>query len=136
MKLLSMLLVTVLLLAGATLVLATPPQEVAGPVKLVYWTHEDPNRTPVEEKLIAEFQSQNPNITVERETSPSGPIREKILTAFAVQKAPDIFNIGAEEEWQYIAGERVAPVDLEAIGYSSYKALQNEYLTVSFDGAL
>jgi len=135
MKLLSMLLMTVLLLTGATLVLATPQQEAAGPVNLVYWTHEDPNRTQLEEKLIAEFQSQNPDITVERETSPSGPIREKILTAFAVQKAPDIFNIGAEEEWQYIMGERVAPVDLQAIGYSSYKALQNDYLPVTFNGA-
>jgi len=136
MKLLSMLLVTVLLLAGATLVLATPQQEAAGAVELIYWTHEDPNRTPLEEKLIAEFQSQNPNITVERETSPSGKIREKILTAFAAQKAPDIFNIGAEEEWQYIMGERVAPVDLQAVGYSSYKALQNDYLPVTFNGAL
>ena len=136
MKLLSILLVTVLLLAGATLVLATPQQEAAGAVELIYWTHEDPNRTPLEEKLIAEFQSQNPNITVERETSPSGKIREKILTAFAAQKAPDIFNIGAEEEWQYIMGERVAPVDLQAVGYSSYKALQNDYLPVTFNGAL
>jgi multiple sugar transport system substrate-binding protein len=136
MKLLSMLLVTVLLLTGATLALATPQQEAAGPVKLIYWTHEDPNRTPLEEKLIAEFQGQNPNVTVVRETSPSGKISEKILTAFAAQKAPDIFNIGAEEEWQYIAGERVAPVDLQAIGYSSYKALQNDYLPVTFDGAL
>ena len=108
MKLLSMLLVTVLLLAGATLVLATPQQEAAGAVELIYWTHEDPNRTPLEEKLIAEFQSQNPNITVARETSPSGKLIEKVLTAFAAQKGPDIFNIGAEQEWQYIVGERVA----------------------------
>jgi multiple sugar transport system substrate-binding protein len=136
MKLCSLLIVTTLIFAGAVLALATPQQEAAGPVELIYWTHEDPNRTPLEEELIAEFQLQNPNVTVVRETSPSGKIREKILTAFAARKGPDIFNIGAEEEWQYIIGERVAPVDLEAIGYSSYQALQDDYLPVTFNGAL
>ena len=136
MKLASMLLVTALLLAGATLVLATPQQEPTGPVELVQWTHEDPNRTPLEERWIAEFEQQNPNVTVTRETSPSGKIQEKVLTAFAAMKGPDIFNMEAEDEWQYIVGERVAPVDLDTIGYSSYKALQNDYLPVTFDGAL
>jgi len=113
MKFLPTLLVSLLMLAaGAALVVATPQQEAVGQVELIYWTHEDPNRTPLEEKLIAEFQIKNPNVTVVRETSPSGKIREKILTAFAARKAPDIFNIGAEEEWQYIISERVAPVDL------------------------
>jgi multiple sugar transport system substrate-binding protein len=131
-----MLIVTVLLVAGAGFVTATGQQEPTGPVELIYWTHEDPNRTLLEEKLIAEFQGQNPNVTVVRETSPSGKIIEKILTAFAAQKAPDIFNLESDQEWQYIEGERVAPVDLEAVGYPSYKALQNDYLPVTFNGAL
>ncbi|MBN2553168.1 MAG: extracellular solute-binding protein, partial [Spirochaetales bacterium] len=136
MKRNSMLIVAVLLLTGAVLAPATPQQEATGPVELIYWTHEDPNRTPLEEKLIAEFTLENPNVTVVRETSPSGKIIEKILTAFAARKGPDIFNIGAEEEWQYIMGERVAPVDLDAVGYSSYRALQDDYLPVTFNGAL
>jgi len=136
MKFLSTVLVITMLLAGAALVLATPQQEAAGPVELMYWTHEDPNRTALEEKLIAEFQGQNPNVTVVRETAPSTPIIEKILTAFAARNAPDIFNIGAENEWQYIVGERVAPVDLEVVGYSSYKTMQDDYLPVTFNGAL
>ena len=135
MKPLSVLFAIILLLAGASLALAGG-QEETGPVKLIYWTHEDPNRTPLEEKWIGEFQSQNPNVTVMRETSPSGKLIEKVLTAFAARNAPDIFNIGAEQEWQYITGERVAPVDLEAVGYSSYKALQDDYLPVTFNGAL
>jgi multiple sugar transport system substrate-binding protein len=105
-------------------------------VDLIYWTHEDPNRTPLEEKLIAEFQAQNPNVSVTRETSPSGKIAEKLLTAFGAQKGPDIFNQGAEDEWQYIELGRVAPVDLKVVGFSSYKALQGDYLPVTFNGAL
>jgi multiple sugar transport system substrate-binding protein len=127
----------VFLLGGGVLPLfATPQAEEIGPVHLIYWTDEDPNRTPLEEKLIAEFQQQNPNVSVVRETSPSSKMAEKLLTAFGAQKGPDMFNWSAEEEWQYIEAARVAPVDLKAIGYSSYKALQNDYLPVTFNGAL
>ena len=114
----------------------TLPTEETGPVQIMYWTHEDPNRTKVEEKLLAEFLQQNPNVSVKRETYPSGPIIEKVLTAFAAQKGPDIFNIPATDERQYMEMGRVAPIDLKAIGYSSYKALQNDYLPVTFEGAL
>jgi len=136
MKSLSSLLVLLLLAAGALSVFARAQAEETGPVQLIYWTDEDPNRTPLEEKLIAEFQQQNPNVSVVRETSPSSKMSEKLLTAFAAHKGPDMFNWSAEVEWQYIEGGRVAPVDLKAIGYSSYKALQNDYLPVTFNGAL
>ena len=39
-------------LAGA-LSFGTGQAEETGPVQLIYWTHEDPNRTPLEEQLIA-----------------------------------------------------------------------------------
>jgi len=136
MKSLSALLVLLLFAAGALPVFATAQAEETGPVQLIYWTDEDPNRTPLEEKLIAEFQQQNPNVSVVRETGPSSKMAEKLLIAFAAHKGPDMFNWSAEDEWQYIEAGRVAPVDLKAIGYSSYKALQNDYLPVTFNGAL
>lgn len=125
-----------LMLAGAAAAFSTGQAEAAKPVQLVYWTHEDPNRTPLEEKLIAEFQQQNPHVTVARETGPSGKQADKLLTAFAAGKGPDIFNVGAEDEFQYVTGGRVAPVDLDVIGYGSYQALQDDYLPVTFQGAL
>jgi multiple sugar transport system substrate-binding protein len=136
MKPVSFIIVLLLLAGGAIPVFASPQAEQTGPVQIMYWTHEDPNRTPLEEKLIAEFQQQNPNVSVTRETSPSGKMAEKLLTAFGAQKGPDIFNQGAEDEWQYIELGRVAPVDLKVVGFSSYKAMQNDYLPVTFDGAL
>jgi multiple sugar transport system substrate-binding protein len=136
MKKACVLLAVLLLCLGAGLSFGTGQREQVGPVQLVYWTDEDPNRTPLEEKLIAEFQQQNPNVSVVRETSPSAKMAEKLLTAFGAQKGPDMFNWSAEDEWQYIEAGRVAPVDLQAIGYSSYKALQADYLPVTFNGAL
>ena len=123
-------------IAALFLLLATVFAMGQAKVNLIYWTHEDPNRTKLEEQLIAEFQQQNPNVSVTRETSPSGKMAEKLLTAFGAQKGPDIFNQGAEDEWQYIELGRVAPVDLKVVGFSSYKAMQNDYLPVTYNGAL
>ena len=136
MKSVSSLLMLLLLAAGVLPVIASPQAEQTGPVQLIYWTDEDPNRTPLEEQLIGEFQQQNPNVSVVRETSPSSKMTEKLLTAFAAHRGPDMFNWSAEVQWQYIGAGRVAPVDLKAIGYSSYRALQNDYLPVTFNGAL
>jgi len=33
-------------------------------VTLLFWTHEDPNRTPLEEGYIKEFQKKYPNVTI------------------------------------------------------------------------
>ncbi|MBN2552945.1 MAG: extracellular solute-binding protein [Spirochaetales bacterium] len=136
MKSLFSLTMLLLLAAGGLPVFATPQVEETGPVQIIYWTDEDPNRTPLEERLIAEFQQQHPNVSVVRETGPSKKMAEKLLTAFAAQKGPDLFNWAAEDEWPYIEAGRVAPVDLKAIGYASYKALQDDYIPVTFKGAL
>jgi multiple sugar transport system substrate-binding protein len=39
--------------------------------ELTFWTHEDPNRTEIENRYIKEFEKANPGVTVKRVTSPS-----------------------------------------------------------------
>jgi hypothetical protein len=51
--------------------------------EILYWTHEDPNRTEIENKYIEEFEKANPGVTVKRVTSPSKKMAERVLTAFA-----------------------------------------------------
>ena len=99
----------------------------AGPVTLAFWTHEDPNRTKIEERYMQEFQAANPNITVQRVTQPSKNIKDVILTAFAANEGPDIFNMEIENEYAYIVNGRVAPVDAQAFGYTSQTALKDAY---------
>ncbi len=125
----------VLLLIFCTLsVFSSGQKEMAqGPVELIYWTHEDPNRTEIEKRYIAEFQSANANITVQRVTHPSKKISEVILTAFAANEGPDIFNIGIEEEYAYIVNGRVASVDAKATGYSSLSVMKNSYSIGTLD---
>src|SRR4030042_2844102 len=84
-------------------------EELRGPVKLMFWTHEDKNRAALEDRFISEFQSANPDVTIEKVTHGSTKIQEIILSAFAANQGPDIFNMSIEDEFPYIANGRVAP---------------------------
>lgn len=106
---------------------AQGPKEEQGPIVLKYWTHEDPNRTRIEDRYIQEFQAANPNITIERTTQASTKMMELVQTAFAANSGPDIFNISIEDEYQYIVNGRVAPVNPQAAGYKDLKDLLDTY---------
>ena len=102
-------------------------------VQVDYWTHEDPNRTALEEQLIAQFQAENPGITINRVTHPSNALAQLVLTAFAANRGPDIFNLEIFNEYPYIVNQRVAPVDPVAAGFGSYDAFYAAYLDGMLD---
>jgi multiple sugar transport system substrate-binding protein len=102
-------------------------------MEITFWTHEDPNRTEIEDRYITEFEQANPGVTIKRVTSGSGKIQELILTAFAANQGPDIFNMSIEDEYAYIVNERLAPVDFEAAGYSSLQAVYDAYISGVLD---
>jgi len=97
-------------------------------MEITFWTHEDPNRTEIEDRYIAEFEQANPGVTVKRVTNSSTKIQELVLTAFAANQGPDIFNMSIEDEYAYIVNERLAPVDFEAAGYPSLQAIYDAYV--------
>jgi multiple sugar transport system substrate-binding protein len=101
--------------------------------EILYWTHEDPNRTEIENRYIKEFEKANPEVTVKRVTSPSKKMAERVLTAFAANQGPDMFNLQIEDEYAYIVNGRLAPIDYKAAGYSSVKAIYNAYLPKTLD---
>jgi multiple sugar transport system substrate-binding protein len=100
----------------------------AANMEITFWTHEDPNRTEIEDRYIAEFEQANPGVTIKRVTSGSGQIQELILTAFAANQGPDIFNMSIEDEYAYIVNERLAPLDFQAAGYPSLQAVYDAYI--------
>lgn len=118
-----------LFLSTLASVLLFPGQAFAADpaIELNLWTHEDPARSVLEKKLIAEFQAANPNVTVKYVTYPSGKIKDIVVTAFAANQGPDIFNLEIQDEYPLIANGRVAPVDLKAIGVANQKALTDQY---------
>ena len=110
------------------LLLLSVTVNAAANMEITFWTHEDPNRTEIEDRYIAEFEQANPGVTIKRVTSGSGQIQELILTAFAANQGPDIFNMSIEDEYAYIVNERLAPVDFEAAGYPSLQAVYDAYI--------
>ena len=97
-------------------------------LEITFWTHEDPNRTEIEDRYIVEFEKANPGVTIKRVTNSSTKIQELVLTAFAANQGPDIFNMSIEDEYAYIVNERLAPVDFEAAGYPSLQAIYDAYV--------
>jgi multiple sugar transport system substrate-binding protein len=126
------LLASLLIMSMALPIFASGAQEATGPVTITFWTHEDPNRTALEDRYIAEFQAANPDVTIERVTNSSKKMPELLLTAFAANEGPHIFNTQIEDGYAYIANGRVAPVNLDTTGFNSSKALLASYV----DGVL
>ena len=54
MKKLSPIFITVILLFSTAIA-------AQAEIELTYWTHEDPNRTEIENRYISEFEKANPN---------------------------------------------------------------------------
>jgi multiple sugar transport system substrate-binding protein len=100
-----------------------------GPVELVVWTHEDVNRKALEAKYIEEFMAANPGITVKYVTYPSDKIQDIVQAGFAAKNGPDIFNMEIQKAYPLLDAGYVAPVDLQATGYKSYKDITDIYMT-------
>jgi len=102
--------------------------EEDGPITLEFWTHEDPNRDALENRYVEEFMAENPGVTINRVTHSSKKIFELVLTAFAANAGPDIFNMQIEQAYSYIINGRVAPVGYAAIGYSGPEEMIDQYI--------
>ncbi len=74
-----------------------------------------------------------PEVKITRVTYPSSKIREVVLTAFSARKGPDIFNMEIQDAYPYVVNERVAPVDLKALGLKSYDDLLSLYIEGTMD---
>ncbi len=102
-------------------------------VTITYWTHADPNRTPFEERLAAEFEAANPGVSIERVTYLSTQIAERLLTAFAANQGPDIFHTQLEDSFAFITNKLAAPVSLEAFNASDTRQILDRYVDGSLD---
>ena len=106
------------------------------PVILEFWTHEDSNRDALENKYIEEFMITHPGVIINRVTFSSKKIFELVLTAFAANAGPDIFNMQIEQAYSYIINDRVAPVDYVSAGYIDAQDMMAQYMDGSLDSVI
>ncbi|HBL36997.1 MAG TPA: ABC transporter substrate-binding protein, partial [Firmicutes bacterium] len=98
-----------------------------------YWTHTDDNRTRIENRYIAEFTKMHPDVEIKRVVNEASKMGDIVLTAFAANNGPDLFNLPIEQEYGYMMNHRVAPVDYKLLGYKNWAALKDDYADNTFD---
>ena len=106
------------------------------PAVLEFWTHEDPNRDALENKYIEEFMITHPGVIINRVTFSSKKIFELVLTSFAANAGPDIFNMQIEQAYSYITNDRVAPVDYVSAGYADAQDMTAQYIDGFLDSVI
>ena len=106
------------------------------PITIEFWTHEDAARQALEEKYIAEYTAQHPNVTINVTRQSAEKLRELIQTAFAAGQGPTFFNLPIENEYQYIEAGRVAPADYKTLGFDNAKDLISSYADGMIDGVV
>lgn len=115
--------------------------DLSAPVTLTIWTHEDPNRSVLEKRLIEEFKKQYPNVSVDYQVYPSGKMRELLTVAFSANQGPDIFNQNQSVIRQFVLEGRTAALDPSWIGAKNIKEVIGRYIpnaleAVELDGKI
>ncbi|MBI9102457.1 MAG: extracellular solute-binding protein [Spirochaetales bacterium] len=105
-------------------------------ITLEFWTHEDLNRDAIENRYAEEFMAANPDVIINRITYSSEKIFDLVLTAFAANAGPDIFNMQIEQAYSYIINRRVAPVDYAAAGYTDADDMTAQYIDGFLDSVI
>jgi multiple sugar transport system substrate-binding protein len=111
--------------------------EAAGPTTISFWTHTHPPMIEVYEKLIAEYEAANPNITVDYQTIPNNEFGTKMLTSLSGGTGPDIINMDDSAlRGEYFPKGLLAPVDPAALGAASVDDLVARYVPGTLAGAM
>jgi multiple sugar transport system substrate-binding protein len=123
-------------LIGMTMlgVAAVAVPAIAQPVTIEVWMHDHPPRLPLDKRIVAEFEKDNPNITVNLTIFPVSTFDQRLQVAFAGGQGPTVFNNASFNLGQYMASHILAPADLSALGVSSNDQLKAKY-GVGLDGA-
>lgn len=99
---------------------------------LTFWTHTFDGMNNLNKKLIAEFEQENPNITVDYSVIPNDQFFTKMLTAMSSGTGPDVFNMSSTYIESYLQSGNVAPVDPSAFGYKDLDALKAGWQSSAF----
>jgi multiple sugar transport system substrate-binding protein len=111
--------------------------EATGPVTISFWTHTHPPMIEVYEKLVADYEAANPNITIDYQTIPNNDFGTKMLTSLSGGTGPDVINMDdAALRGDYFPKGLLAPVDPAALGAASLDELVARYVPGTLAGAM
>jgi len=71
------------------------------PATVTYWTYFS-DKWDLEQKLLAEFKTAHPTITVNAQLIPPDQLQQKIITAFVSGTAPDVWNTAPTFYYEFV----------------------------------
>jgi len=90
----------------------TADSSADGPQEVEFWTMQlQPDFTDYFNELIANFEAENPDITVRWVDVPWGDMQSKILTAVSAGTAPDVVNLNPDFASQLASKKAWLPLD-------------------------
>jgi ABC-type glycerol-3-phosphate transport system substrate-binding protein len=106
------------------------------PVKLSFWTFDNPQQRPWLDKRIKLFVEKNPNVSVDFQWFPFGDLGKKLSVGFATGTAPDGF---VSQDWfmpTWLDKNLLAPLDVQRLGYPSLDAFTGDFAPAFVAGAV
>jgi ABC-type glycerol-3-phosphate transport system substrate-binding protein len=107
--------------------------EETGPKTLVIWAHITPGLAQWNDIALPRFEEQNPNVKIEYSEHEFKTYTTKIITAVSGGGGPDIFDNNAVTKGAFEPKGMLSPLDLDAMGYSSFDDLYKEFLPGSLE---
>jgi multiple sugar transport system substrate-binding protein len=112
------------------------PAEIEEPVEITLWWHTHMPAIERLEGLIAQYQADHPNVTINIDHTPLKDYTEKLSVALATGTGPDVFNLLDPYVAGYYAKDLLAPYDPTVWGFDSLDALLETYLPGTLDGLI
>jgi multiple sugar transport system substrate-binding protein len=109
--------------------------QTRAPVKLSFWTFDNPQQRPWIHKRVKLFMEQNPTVQVDFQYFPFGDLGQKLTVGFATGTAPEGF---VSQDWfmpTWLAKGLVAPLDVKRLGYPSIEAYSADFAPAFVSGA-
>ena len=114
---------TVLRGIGVTAAAASLPHRGFGqakaPIRLGFWTFDNPQQRPWVHKRVQLFTEKNPNVKVDFQWFPFADLGKKLSVGFATGTAPEGF---VSQDWfmpPWLYKNLLAPLDVQRLGYAS-----------------
>ena len=126
---------------GAGAAVAAAPRRVAAqptkaPMKLSFWTWENPQQRPWLKKRIDQYTQQYPNISVEFQYFAFSDLGKKVSVGYATGTAPDGFTTGDWLMPTWLTRKLIAPLDVQRLGYPSLDAFRDDHAPAFVAGAI
>jgi ABC-type glycerol-3-phosphate transport system substrate-binding protein len=115
---------------GATALTVAPRRaraQAKAPVKLSFWTFENPQQRPYLVKRINLYMEKNPHVQVDVQWFAFGDLGKKVSVGFATGTAPDGFATGDWLMPTWLARNLLAPQDPQLLGYTSVDSFRKDF---------